>query len=162
ARVMELSPLSQDESNLVLGSLLGTGAVDPAVAGWLTAAAEVNPLFLEQLISMLVEDDAVRQEDGRWVAVKPLQELEGAATIRSLPIASASWRKSAVTTLSGGTKPEPRRGARAPVGNRGPAVRRPPSARRAGKPWQGARSRRRPPCGEGPRFCSLRPSRTPQ
>jgi len=84
ARVMELSPLSQDESNLVLGSLLGTGAVDPAVAGWLTAAAEGNPLFLEQLISMLVEDDAVRQEDGRWVAVKPLQELEVPATITSL------------------------------------------------------------------------------
>src|SRR5205823_2544779 len=70
SRVMELAPLSHDESNLVLGSLLGAGTVDPAVAGWLTAAAEGNPLFLEQLISMLVEDDAVRQEDGRWVAVK--------------------------------------------------------------------------------------------
>ncbi len=84
SRVMELAPLSHDESKLVLGSLLGAGTVDPAVAGWLTAAAEGNPLFLEQLISMLVEDDAVRQEDGRWVAVKPLEELEVPATITAL------------------------------------------------------------------------------
>ena len=40
ARVIDLSPLTQDESNLVFGSLLGAGAADPAVARWLTTAAE--------------------------------------------------------------------------------------------------------------------------
>jgi class 3 adenylate cyclase/tetratricopeptide (TPR) repeat protein len=84
ARVIDLSPLTEDESNLVLGSLLGAGAVDPAVAGWLTAAAEGNPLFLEHMLSMLVEDEAVRQVDGLWVAVKPLEELEVPSTITSL------------------------------------------------------------------------------
>src|SRR5439155_17770237 len=84
ARVIDLSPLTQDQSNLVLGSLLGAGAVDPPVAQWLTAAAEGNPLFLEQLISMLIDDQAVLQEDGRWVAVKPLEELEVPRTTTSL------------------------------------------------------------------------------
>jgi class 3 adenylate cyclase/tetratricopeptide (TPR) repeat protein len=84
ARVIDLSPLTEDESNLVLGSLLGAGAVDPAVARWLTAAAEGNPLFLEHLLSMLVDDEAVRQVDGLWVAVKPLEELEVPSTITSL------------------------------------------------------------------------------
>ena len=84
ARVIDLSPLTEDESNLVLGSLLGAGAVDPAVARWLTAAAEGNPLFLEHLLSMLVDDEAVRQVDGLWVAVKPLEELEAPSTITSL------------------------------------------------------------------------------
>jgi class 3 adenylate cyclase/tetratricopeptide (TPR) repeat protein len=84
ARVIDLSPLTEDESNLVLGSLLGAGAVDPAVARWLTAAAEGNPLFLEHMLSMLVDDEAVRQVDGLWVAVKPLEELEVPSTITSL------------------------------------------------------------------------------
>ncbi len=84
ARVIDLSPLTEDESNLVLGSLLGAGAVDPAVARWLTAAAEGNPLFLEHLLSMLVDDEAVQQVDGLWVAVKPLKELEVPSTITSL------------------------------------------------------------------------------
>jgi predicted ATPase/class 3 adenylate cyclase len=79
-----LPPLTSNESDLVLGSLLGAGAIDPAVGSWLTEAAEGNPLFLEQLISMLVEDEAVRQDHGRWVAVKPLDELEVPATITSL------------------------------------------------------------------------------
>jgi len=84
ARVIDLSPLTEDESNLVLGSLLGAGAIDPAVAGWLTAAAEGNPLFLEQMLSMLIDDKAVRQVDGLWVAVKPLEELEVPSTITAL------------------------------------------------------------------------------
>jgi class 3 adenylate cyclase/tetratricopeptide (TPR) repeat protein len=84
ARLIDLSPLTEDESNLVLGSLLGAGAVDPAVARWLTAAAEGNPLFLEHMLSMLVDDEAVRQVDGRWVAVKPLEEREVPGTITSL------------------------------------------------------------------------------
>ncbi len=83
-RTLELAPLTEAESDLVIGSLLGTGAVDPEVARWLTSAAEGNPLFLEQMLSMLIDDGAVHQEDGLWVPVKPLEELEVPATISAL------------------------------------------------------------------------------
>jgi class 3 adenylate cyclase/tetratricopeptide (TPR) repeat protein len=83
-RTLDLSPLTEDESNLVIGSLLGTGAVNPEVARWLIAAAEGNPLFLEQMLSMLIDDGAVHQEDGLWVAARPLGELELPATISAL------------------------------------------------------------------------------
>jgi tetratricopeptide (TPR) repeat protein len=84
ARSIELSPLSEDESTLVIGSLLGSGTVDPEITLWLTSAAEGNPLFLEQMLSMLIDDGAVRQEDGLWVPVRPLEELEVPPTISAL------------------------------------------------------------------------------
>jgi class 3 adenylate cyclase/tetratricopeptide (TPR) repeat protein len=84
ARSIELSPLNEDEANLVIGSLLGTGTVDPEISRWLTAAADGNPLFLEQMLSMLIDDGAIREEDGLWVPVKPLEELEVPGTISAL------------------------------------------------------------------------------
>src|SRR5262245_9805115 len=95
ARSIELSPLNEDEANLVIGSLLGTGAVDPEISRWLTAAADGNPLFLEQMLSMLIDDGAIREEDGLWVPVKSLEELEVPGTISSLPAARLG-RKSVV------------------------------------------------------------------
>jgi class 3 adenylate cyclase/tetratricopeptide (TPR) repeat protein len=84
ARAIELAPLSAVESAEIVTNLLGTTGIDPVVVDRIAGAAEGNPLFVEQLLSMLVEDGTLRQEDGRWVAAGPLDAVEIPPTIAAL------------------------------------------------------------------------------
>jgi class 3 adenylate cyclase/tetratricopeptide (TPR) repeat protein len=63
---LALEPLSSDEAGTVVGELLG--ALDPAVRDRIARAAEGNPLYLEQIVSMLVETKAIRRDGDRWVS----------------------------------------------------------------------------------------------
>ena len=55
----------------------------------IVTAAEGNPLFVEQMLSMLVDSEALRLEDGRYVATEALAELAVPPTINALsPLAS--------------------------------------------------------------------------
>jgi class 3 adenylate cyclase/tetratricopeptide (TPR) repeat protein len=67
-----LEPLDRADSHLLLERQLGTGPVDEAVGARLVEAAGGNPLFLEELLAMLVEDGQLRQQDGRWVVTDRL------------------------------------------------------------------------------------------
>ncbi|HEY7660141.1 MAG TPA: adenylate/guanylate cyclase domain-containing protein [Actinomycetota bacterium] len=69
AHAIELQPLTEAESSLVVENLLGT-SLDPGIRTRITDAAEGNPLFVEQMLSMLIDDGIVhRDEEGRWVVV---------------------------------------------------------------------------------------------
>jgi class 3 adenylate cyclase/tetratricopeptide (TPR) repeat protein len=68
ATAIFLEPLSESESERLVEGLLGGGVVDLEAFGRIQSAAEGNPLFVEEMISMLIEDGALRREDGRWVA----------------------------------------------------------------------------------------------
>jgi predicted ATPase/class 3 adenylate cyclase len=62
-----LEPLSDDESARVVQNLLGTDAFDERIRARITEAAEGNPLFVEQMLSMLIDDGIlVRDEAGAW------------------------------------------------------------------------------------------------
>jgi class 3 adenylate cyclase/tetratricopeptide (TPR) repeat protein len=63
---LALDPLSEDESGAVVAELLGI--LDADVRSRIAAAAEGNPLYLEQIVSMLVETKAIERVDGRWLA----------------------------------------------------------------------------------------------
>ena len=52
----------------MLGNLLGTAELDVEIARRIEHAAEGNPLFVEELVRMLVDDGALVLDDGRWVA----------------------------------------------------------------------------------------------
>jgi predicted ATPase/class 3 adenylate cyclase len=68
-----LDPLSADESALVVENLLGTGDFDPAVRAKIVGSAEGNPLFVEQMLSMLIDDGMLhRDEQGHWVVTSDL------------------------------------------------------------------------------------------
>ncbi len=68
-----LRPLSDADSGRIVEELLGSAGLDPSVVARITAAAEGNPLFVEQLVSMLIDTGMLRQEDGRWVAASASQ-----------------------------------------------------------------------------------------
>ena len=79
-----LSPLVADEVHALLGNLLGSAELEPDAARRISAAAEGNPLFLEELVRMLVDDGTLTRSDGRWVAAGDLDSLAIPPTISAL------------------------------------------------------------------------------
>jgi tetratricopeptide (TPR) repeat protein len=47
-------------------------------------AAEGNPLFVEQMLSMLIDDEVLRRENGQWVAPADLTDLAVPPSIQAL------------------------------------------------------------------------------
>jgi class 3 adenylate cyclase/tetratricopeptide (TPR) repeat protein len=68
ASTLLLEPLPDDEAATLVEQLAGDAPLPPDATGYLTRVAEGNPLFLEELLAMLIEEDRLRLEDGRWVA----------------------------------------------------------------------------------------------
>lgn len=63
---VHLTPLSENESYSLLSALL-PGTVSEAVPRMILAHAEGNPLFVEELVRMLVDRGDLRRENNRWV-----------------------------------------------------------------------------------------------
>ena len=68
ASTLLLEPLAADEAATLVEQLAGDAPLPQDATGYLTRVAEGNPLFLEELLAMLIEEDRLRLEDGRWVA----------------------------------------------------------------------------------------------
>ena len=81
---IELGPLSDADAERVVENLLGDTAIAPAVRERIVQAAEGNPLFVEQLLSMLLDTGRLRVEDGRWVPAGDLSGLSIPPTIHAL------------------------------------------------------------------------------
>jgi class 3 adenylate cyclase/tetratricopeptide (TPR) repeat protein len=77
-----LTPLSDSEAGEVVAELLG--ALEPAVRQRISAAAEGNPLYLEQIVSMLVETKAIERQGDRWQARAGADELAIPPTVQAL------------------------------------------------------------------------------
>ncbi len=84
APVVTLTPLGAEQCARFLELLLGNAAVDAAVVGRIVDAAAGNPLFIEQLLSMLVDDGRLLQVDGRWSVTADLAALEVPASIEAV------------------------------------------------------------------------------
>jgi len=84
ARAIALEPLSDDESESIIGHLLGDVAVDHSVATRIVGASGGNPLFVEQMLSMLIDDEVLALEGGRWRPTAPVETIEMPPTISAL------------------------------------------------------------------------------
>jgi class 3 adenylate cyclase/tetratricopeptide (TPR) repeat protein len=78
-----LEPLGDEASGTLIENLLELSVADD-VKEQVFRAAEGNPLFIEELIAMRVDEGALRREDGRWVASADLSSLEVPPTIQAL------------------------------------------------------------------------------
>jgi class 3 adenylate cyclase/tetratricopeptide (TPR) repeat protein len=79
-----LEPLAGDEAGALLDNLLGDADLPGTARERILAAAEGNPLFVEEMIGMLIDDGLLRFEDGAWRAVDDLADLTVPPTIQLL------------------------------------------------------------------------------
>ena len=79
-----LGPLSESASAQVVENLLGSAGLPADVVARIVAAAEGNPLFIEQMLSMLLDADVLRQVDGQWVRGDGDSNIKVPPTIHAL------------------------------------------------------------------------------
>ena len=79
-----LRPLSEAAATQVVANLLGSAGLSLAVVRRIVAAAEGNPLYVEQVLSMLIDSNALRLEDGCWVRAESYGEIKVPPTIQAL------------------------------------------------------------------------------
>jgi predicted ATPase len=84
AHVVSLEPLSVQQTALVVDNLLGDADLDDAARTSIVAAADGNPLFAEQLLSMLIDDGYLRRENGSWRRTRDIRTLSVPPTIDAL------------------------------------------------------------------------------
>jgi tetratricopeptide (TPR) repeat protein len=81
---IELHPLSAEQTALVVRGLLGGSEVAQEVTTRVVEASEGNPLFVEQMVAMLIDDDLLRRDDGHWTVTGDLADVAVPPTINAL------------------------------------------------------------------------------
>ena len=78
-----LEPLRDDACGALIENLLDRAVTDE-VKSRIARAAEGNPLFVEELVAMLIEEGALRRDNGEWVAAADLSTLAVPPSIQAL------------------------------------------------------------------------------
>ncbi len=79
-----LEPLDGEASSTLVDNLLGEADVPETARRRILDAAEGNPLFVEEMLGMLIDDGLLRFEDGAWRAVENLANVTVPPTIQLL------------------------------------------------------------------------------
>ncbi|MGQ0670118.1 MAG: ATP-binding protein, partial [Actinomycetota bacterium] len=79
-----LEPLTEDECASLIANLLGEVVLSGEARARITGAAEGNPLFVEEMLSMLIDDGLLRREDGRWVGAGDLSDVTVPPSIQAI------------------------------------------------------------------------------
>ena len=75
ASALTLAPLSAGEATELISSLLGEGQVPPDVRERVLASAEGNPFYLEEMLTMLIEEGALERQNGGWSSTARLADV---------------------------------------------------------------------------------------
>jgi hypothetical protein len=84
ATTILLEPLAGDEVSHLVDNLLGRADIPATARARILEAAEGNPLFVEEMLGMLIDDGLLRFEDGAWRAVEDLAHVTVPPTIQLL------------------------------------------------------------------------------
>jgi class 3 adenylate cyclase/tetratricopeptide (TPR) repeat protein len=79
-----LEPLTDAETVELVADLIGDSEDAGDVSARVSEAAEGNPLFVEEMVAMLIDDGYLVQEDHRWVAAGDLSEVKVPPTVQAL------------------------------------------------------------------------------
>jgi class 3 adenylate cyclase/tetratricopeptide (TPR) repeat protein len=84
ATTITLEPLNESESAELVGNLIGGAELPEALRDRIVAASEGNPLFVEELLGMLMDEGDLVAENGHWKPVRDLTMLSVPPTIHAL------------------------------------------------------------------------------
>ena len=79
-----LEPLSGTECQVLMENLLGRTELTEGVRSRIADAAEGNPLFVEEMVAMLIDEGHLRKDDGRWIPTTELDDVAVPPTIQAL------------------------------------------------------------------------------
>ncbi len=79
-----LEPLGSEDGDTLVRNLLGRAELAPRERERIVEAAGGNPLFVEETLSMLIDDGLLTQEGDRWVATDDLTTVAIPPTISAL------------------------------------------------------------------------------
>jgi predicted ATPase/class 3 adenylate cyclase len=79
-----LEPLADEACGTLIENLLDRTEVATEVKERIARAAEGNPLFVEELLAMLIDEGALERKQGRWMATTDLSSLAVPPTIQAL------------------------------------------------------------------------------
>ncbi len=79
-----LEPLAGPDTELLLSNLLGETELAEEARARILEAAEGNPLFIEEMLEMLIDDGLLERRNGSWVATRDLTDLDVPPTIHVL------------------------------------------------------------------------------
>jgi hypothetical protein len=84
ATTILLEALPGDEVSRLVDNLLVRADIPSTARARILDAAEGNPLFVEEILGMLIDDGLLRLDDGRWRAVEDLVNVTVPPTIQLL------------------------------------------------------------------------------
>jgi class 3 adenylate cyclase/tetratricopeptide (TPR) repeat protein len=84
ATTILLEPLSGEDSAALVGNLINDEALARAVQGRIGETAEGNPLFVEELVAMLVDEGVLRRVNGGWQSDADLSQINVPPTVSAL------------------------------------------------------------------------------
>jgi class 3 adenylate cyclase/GNAT superfamily N-acetyltransferase/ketosteroid isomerase-like protein len=82
--VVTLAGLDAAAATRLAARVIGADALPAAIAGRVLAASEGNPLFLAELVRMLVDDGVLRREGEQWVAADAIADFPMPPSIQAL------------------------------------------------------------------------------
>ena len=84
ARRVHLEPLALTASDELLGKLPGGSGLPPRLRGRILDAAEGNPLYVEEMLGMLVDDGHLVRTNGDWQPSGELDDVAVPPSVRAL------------------------------------------------------------------------------
>jgi len=79
-----LDALTPDNVRTLLGLLLGDDQLPPEIEQYVLGAGQGNPLYIQEILKMLLEEKLLERRDGRWRAEIKLEEYRVPRTIQAL------------------------------------------------------------------------------
>jgi class 3 adenylate cyclase/tetratricopeptide (TPR) repeat protein len=84
AAAVRLEPLSDDETRRLITALLTIEDLPESVRATVVARAQGNPLYVEELLRMLIDANHIEQRGGRFVAATNIADVPVPATLQAL------------------------------------------------------------------------------
>jgi class 3 adenylate cyclase/tetratricopeptide (TPR) repeat protein len=82
--IVALAPLTGEESDRLIDNLLGQSELPAHLRRRIAETAGGNPLFVEEMLGMLIDQGQLRREGARWVAAGDLSSVPTPPSIQAL------------------------------------------------------------------------------
>jgi tetratricopeptide (TPR) repeat protein len=79
-----LEPLGAEDSQRLIANLLGQDEAEPQLAARIIEAAEGNPFFVEEMVSMLIDRGVLQSSEGGWQVPADLSTVSTPPTVQAL------------------------------------------------------------------------------